>query len=964
MARTSELDRKKPPPARTAQGDVDAMARSRTPESRPESPSKFPHSVDILAAAIGQIHEAILITDHSGTIQYVNRAFTTTTGYSAEEAVGKNPRFLKSDRQDTTYYNELWATILSGKGWRGEIINRRKNGSDYVEQMSITPVRGVDGSFTHFIALKQDVTDTSAAGAALQRGGLQLGVDQHIGTLAGWEFDEEARQFHVSPSFCRIYGWPESTNDIPLDTVLGAIPPPDRVRIDQALKCTLQTHEPFDVEHRAVRSDGVTRVIRSRGQVVFDRDCSFMRVVGTSHDISDFRRGHERLRQSEEKFRSLIANIPDVTWTAASDGCAKYISTNVERVLGFTAEEVCEKGAEVWFGRILPEDCGRVIEAFRQLFEHNQPFDVEYRIQKKDGQWIWLHDRAYRTYEKNGVRYADGIFHDVTEQKKADQELLKAKEAAEAANRAKSQFLANMSHEIRTPMNGVIGAAGLLLDTELTPEQKQYAQIVRHSGEALLGVINDILDFSKIEARKLTLEVGDFSLRSVLEDAVAILAIKASEKDLVLSIDLPDETACFLRGDAGRLRQVLINLIGNAVKFTAKGDVLVAVRSVAQNERTASLYFTVKDTGIGFAQERASALFEPFVQGDGSSTRRYGGTGLGLTISQQLVEMMGGRISVESKEGKGSTFSFTVQFEKQLNPRAGTIAHASQPISSVASSGGLNPLHTRLHGRILVAEDNPTNQEVVLAILRKLGYEADLATNGKDAVEALERAEYAAILMDCEMPEMDGYEATQQIRKSGTLSAGIPIIAVTADAMSGDREKALAAGMSDYLAKPIQPQQLADALRKWVPTTVAAEKGVSPAVGGSAAVTPATFDADGLLARLMGDRGLAQKIIAGFLQDAPRQLADLESKLKQKDKRGARMQAHSLKGAAATVSAEALRARCVEVQEAAASNELSLAITLLPGLKHEFDLLQAHLKQTGWTLQHQETESPHAHTHR
>ena len=1064
-----------------------------------------PASLALLATAIAQIGEGVVITDTSATIQFVNPAFTRLTGYSAQEALGQNTRLLKSDRQNPAYYQELWKTVVSGEVWHGELINRRKDGNHYTEEMSITPVRDPSGTITNFIAIKQDVTERRATEAALNTSEKRLENAQHLAALGGWELDVEAGTFRGSAALFRICYRSPNADAIPFSKVMDAIPATDRERLKETVKNTIQTREPFDVEHRIVRPDGTLRVVRSRGQIVADQNGVSIRLVGTSHDITDFRLAHERLLNSEEKFRSLVANIPDVTWTATADGRTDYISPNVDGVFGFTSREICEQRAELWLGRIHPTDSRRIAEALQRLFAEGQPFDVEYRVQRKDGEWIWLHDRAYRTYEKDGVSYADGVFSDITGRKRAEKELLlaqfslehasdaihwmnsqgrivyanqascrslersreelltlsipdidplfpeetwqafweelktrgsmtfesqritkhgdrspveitanyrefdgqeynfafardiserkrgeqemrKAKEAAEAANLAKSQFLANMSHEIRTPMNGVIGVAGLLLDTQLTPEQRQYAGIVRSSGEALLTVINDILDFSKIEARKLTLDSTDFDLRAVLQDAIAVLALKASEKNLKLGCELQAGAPSLLRGDPGRLRQILINLLGNAVKFTHQGEVSISVDAEASDTGTARLRFNIRDTGIGFPQARAASLFEPFVQADGSSTRRYGGTGLGLTISKQLVEMMGGQIRAESQEGKGSTFWFTVTFAKQSEKQPPSNASIeTKRNEDVPAARPVLPatVAARPHrqARILLAEDNLTNQAVAEAMLNKLDYCAHLVANGEEALHALRENDYDLVLMDCEMPTMDGYEATRRIRdcRAGTRDPHIPIIAITADAMTGDREKCLQAGMSDYIAKPVELQKLAHVLEKWLNlkwiAATASAGGVSAsgaellvkstaksptppvvinlavsdsAVFNPAIFNPAVFSPEELLARLMDDKELARKVVAGFLEDVPRQLLCLKNMLAEGDEEGARRTAHTLKGASATVPAGTLRALSAETQLAVSAREFSRASILLVQLQEQFELLKATLKHSGW----------------
>ena len=1110
----------------------DITERKRAEEALRESEERY-------RTVVEHIQDAFYRADERGTITLISPSAVRMLGYgSLDEIIG---RPIESFWGYPEKMGELSRRLRDeGAVADYEVVIKKKDGSFiFVSTASVLrkddtgKVLGVEGLF-------RDITERKRAEEALRDSEerWQFALEGSGDGVSDW--NAKTNKVYFSRQWKVMLGFEEHEIGDTLNEWTKRIHPEDRERVLGDIGRFLREESPVYLsDHRLRCKDGSYKWILSRGKIVSRTQEGIpLRVIGTHTDITERKQVEEALRLHNEEvgrerrnleliFDSvqvglLLVDVEGVV-RRANDNFGQLVGRPVEEILGCRPGEALSC-ANLYLTR---QRCGDTphcqtcpIRALlrRVLQEGLSVWGVEVNKEiARDGERrsLWLNLNG-NPLEIDGRRNVLLSVIDITSRKSLELSLAKAKEEAEAASRAKSEFLANMSHEIRTPMNGVIGMSGLLLDTELAPKQRQYAQIVRSSGESLLSLINDILDFSKIEARKLELETIDFDLRTTLEDVAEMLAVRAQEKGLEMVCMVAPEVPAWLRGDPGRLRQIIINLGANAVKFTHRGGVTIQARLAAENGLRATVRFSVTDTGIGIPKDKLSILFTPFTQVDGSTTRKYGGSGLGLAISKQLVELMGGQIGVESEENKGSTFWFTALFEKQPAAQA----HRLQPVAdlkglkalvvddhdanrllvtrlltswgcrfaeaadgksalvmlvqaardgdpfqvalldnlmpgmygpelgrmikedpeirdtrlimmtSLAQRGDaarleqigfsgyltkplrqfhlreclalvmgqerspaaktVTPLVTRhtisearkRRVQILLAEDNSTNQMVSLEILEKLGYRADAVADGKEAINALQKLSYDLVLMDCEMPKLDGFEATRIIRSwklgngertatdegaTGKGDAGvqvstsryrassIPIIALTAYAMKGDRERCLEAGMNDYLSKPIQPEELSRTLDRWLEksldergaagalpeTSTPARSGEAPAVqtadpSKEAPAEAVIFDREGFMKRIMGDESLARRLMNGFLGDMPVQIEKLKAAIVAGDSLLAGQQAHRIKGAAANLGGTALQGVAFSMERAGKAGDLEAVRTLLPDLQKRF----------------------------
>ncbi len=660
----------------------------------------------------------------------------------------------------------------------------------------------------HFVAMFIEVTEQKRAERALfetQERFMQ--ISQTVEEVFYLVTPDNSEMLYVNPAYETIWGRScQSLYENP-KSFLDAIHEEDRENVLHAFNKGIRTGL-FDLEYRVVRPNGDIRWVRSRSHPVKNSKGDVYRHAGTAVDITEYKMTQQQLNESLKDLleSQRIAHIG--TWRLNVKTNAVLWSEELYKMYLFDPSQPVPPYTE-HMKLFTPESWDRLSHALEQTRTRGIPYELELMTVTKEGTngWMWVRGEAEKN-ELGEIVAIWGAAQDISVYKQVEQELIEAKEAAEAASAAKSQFLSNMSHEIRTPMNGFIGILQLLEREGLSEEQKELIDIATVSAHSLLALVNDILDYSKIEAGKLALENEVFDLKALVDETVALFSISARAKGISLTYDIERDTPRELRGDAFRLKQVLSNLLGNAIKFTHEGFVHVSVRLAFTNaEGQASLAFKVKDTGIGIDKVNQPKLFKRFHQVDNSNTRLYGGSGLGLSICKGLVEKMGGRIWFESQAYAGSTFFFTCLCDLVTE----------QGISVVADEG-VKPM-TRKKITLLVAEDDEVSQVIMTKLALKNGWQIVLAKNGKEALEAFKKHAFDLIFMDVQMPVMNGYEATAHIRElEKNTKRRVPIIALTAYALQGDAERCLQAGMDDYLTKPLNFKRVHEVVSKWTVT--------------------------------------------------------------------------------------------------------------------------------------------------
>jgi PAS domain S-box-containing protein len=655
-------------------------------------------------------------------------------------------------------------------------------------QIHVTPLIDENEKLERFVAIAEDISDIKAKEEELRRSREQLKTAQQQAKIGSWEWTDKSHVVVCSDEMVRMLGL-EGWKSAPIQLLMDRVHPGDLTVLKQSIEIGLRRRSPFEIDFRLV-INGIVKHVYLTGQVVSSRDDRADMLFGTMQDITERKRIENEMRLAEKQYRSLFEHSQHMICMHDLQGNILSINPAGAHAVGFEPEEIIGRGIKNFFWFNDSED----YEKYMSALTHNGQAQGLLRLKKRDGKTtVWLYNNILLSDPENNP-YVLSSNVEITSRYEMEKELRKATKLAEEALVMKDRFVANISHELRTPMNAIIGFTDLLLKTNPSDEQREYLEAVHMAGDNLTSMINDVLDLAKIEAGKIEFESKPFSVRAVMANTHRLLSQTAFQSGLRFEWECEGNVPMYVLGDELRLSQILINLTGNAIKFTEKGFVKFICFIKSETDERIDLVFNVEDSGIGIAPEKVNAIFEPFTQGSADSTRRYGGTGLGLSIVHDLAELQGGSVSVKSKEGVGSSFTVVLPLKKVSME---VIEQVEQALKPVESPGNI---------RILLVEDQPLNQQLAKKLISDFGFTSETAVNGKVAVEFLENETFDLVLMDLQMPDMDGYQATKIIREK--LKLQIPIIALTAHSSAGQREKCFALGMNDYLIKPFRAQEL------------------------------------------------------------------------------------------------------------------------------------------------------------
>ncbi len=883
--------------------------------------SKLDHQLRVAATAF-ESREGKIVTDVDGTILRVNSGFTDITGYTAEEVVGRNPGMLGSGGPAANA-GAVWdECVKNASSWEGEIWNARRNGEVYPEHLSITAVKGATGKVTNYVATLTDVSARKQAESALQEANQQMQSLLNSMAEGAYGIDIDGNCRFVNKSFLKILGFEHADevvgkhihNLIHHSRPDGRPYPSSACPIYSAYRNCRAVHIDNEVFWR---KDGTSIAIEYWSQPIII-DGTVQGAVSTFVDITERKLADSRLRELINEQKSMLES--DLIGIAKiKNRTVIWLNAAVEKMLGYDHGELVGKGTRGLY--IDQKAYDNVKDVVYPVILSGNIYKGEMEWVRKDGRHIWIDLRTIMLDASLGESF--WTFVDITERKKDEQRLSqyrirleelvnerageieklnrqlgKRVEEAEAANHAKSAFLANMSHEIRTPMNAILGFSHLLQRGMTDSGQIEKLDKIILSSKHLLGIINDILDLSKIEAGRLILEESPVNVVSVLNHVHSMMNERFKRKRLTLIEEIDGRLSGLnLLGDSLRLGQILVNYLSNAVKFTEHGSVTIRANLVNGDEDSATLRFEVQDTGIGLSEEHQAKVFNAFEQAEISTTRKYGGTGLGLTISRMLAQMMGGEAGVISTLGQGSMFWFTVCLKR--NSSTEDVSHEAHTSNT----------RVRSHASVLLAEDNKINQEVASELLRAYGLSVDIANNGAEAVEMVKAKSYDLILMDIQMPVMDGYEATRTMR---ALLQGreVPILAMSANAFAEDRQRCVDVGMNDFVAKPVEPKQLFQALVRWIPepgSSIADE--ATPECASDAALegqNKSLIDFDSGMKFFGNKLANYQYMLGRFSEIHVSDVDKLQEALEAGDYGRAERIAHTLKGVSATLGITAV----------------------------------------------------------